>query len=281
MQFTRSVIVGVVNVTEDSFSDGGRYLEPRRALEHARGLAASGADIVELGAASSNPDAKRVPPEEEISRLQPLLDDLATLGITISVDSFQAETHRYCARRGDVAIINDVQGFPESESYPDLARASCKLVVMHSVAGRARPARAPAESRPVIEGMYRFFEARLRALESAGIARSRLILDPGMGYFLASNPEPSLMALREIPKLKASLGLPVLISVSRKSFIGTLTGRPVQERGAGSLAAELFAAIRGVDYIRTHEPAALRDAITVFGALINKSGEPLPGPDSV
>lgn len=270
MKFSRPAIVGVVNVTEDSFSDGGRYLEPRRALEHALGLAASGADIVELGAASSNPDAKPVPPEDEISRLQPLLDDLAARGITISVDSFQTETHHYCARRGDVAIINDVQGFPESESYSDLARGSCKLVVMHSVAGRARPARAPADSQPVIAGMYRFFDTRLRALESAGIARSRLILDPGMGYFLASNPEPSLVALREIPKLKASLGLPVMVSVSRKSFIGTLTGRAVHERGAGSLAAELFAALQGVDYIRTHDAAALKDAITVFGALVDE-----------
>jgi dihydropteroate synthase len=260
-------IVGVVNLTEDSFSDGGRYLEFDRALEHALELAADGADIVELGPSSSNPDAKEVSPDEEIRRIEPLLAKLAERRIAISVDSFQPETQRYCAQRPEIAMLNDVEGFPNPAVYPDLARAACKLVVMHSTQGRARPARSPADPPAVIDGIYRFFRERLSALESAGIDRSRVILDPGMGYFLASNAEASVMALREIPKLKQCFNLPVLVSVSRKSFLGTITGRAVNERGAATLAAELFAALQGADYIRTHDAAALRDGLKVLAAL--------------
>jgi dihydropteroate synthase len=116
--------------------------------------------------------------------------------------------------------------------------------------------------------MYRFFDTRLKAMEAAGIDRHRIILDPGMGYFLGSNPEPSIRALREIPKLKDRFELPVLVSVSRKSFLGAITGRPVSERGSGTLAAEIFAAVQGVDYIRTHDVRALNDALAVLLALI-------------
>ena len=263
-------IVGIVNLTEDSFSDGGRYLEFDRALEHALKLANDGADIVELGPSSSNPDAREVSPDEELRRIEPLLAALAARRIAIAVDSFQLETQRYCARRsgaGEIALLNDVEGFPNPAVYPDLARAACKLVVMHSTQGRARPARAPADPRTVIDGIYRFFRERLGALEAAGIDRNRVILDPGMGYFLASNAEASVMALREIPKLKQCFNLPVMVSVSRKSFLGTITGRAVGERDAATLAAELFAAREGADYIRTHDAAPLRDGLKVLAGL--------------
>jgi len=274
MKFAEPKIVGIVNLTEDSFSDGGRYLEFDRALEHALKLAADGADIVELGPSSSNPDAREVSPDEERRRIEPLLAELAARRVAISVDSFQPETQRYCARRGgagEIAMLNDVEGFPNPAVYADLARAACKLVVMHSTQGRARPARSPADPRAVVAGIYRFFEQRLSALESAGIDRSRVILDPGMGYFLASNVEPSAMVLREIPKLKQCFNLPVMVSVSRKSFLGTITGRAVGERGAATLAAELFAARQGADYVRTHDVAALRDGLKVLAALTDDS----------
>ncbi len=119
----------------------------------------------------------------------------------------------------------------------------------------------------MIAGIYRFFEHRLSALEAAGIARERIVLDPGMGYFLASNAEPSLTALREIPRIREHFRVPAMVSVSRKSFLGTITGRDVAHRGAATLAAELFAAIQGVDYIRTHDVAALCDGLKVFAAL--------------
>lgn len=267
MKLTRPSIIGIVNVTEDSFSDGGLYLNTDRAQEHALQLHADGAHIIELGAASSGPGAKEVAPDEEIRRLEPLVVKLTEQGVSLCVDSFQPTAQRWCINHG-VVIINDVEGFAHPEMYADLARATCGLVLMHSVQGRARPRRLSQEPDAVIAGMYRFFDTRLMAMEAAGIDRHRIILDPGMGYFLGSNPEPSIRALREIPKLKDRFELPVLVSVSRKSFLGAIAGRPVRERGPGTLAAEIFAAVQGVDYIRTHDARALNDALTVLHALI-------------
>jgi dihydropteroate synthase type 2 len=266
MKLTRPTILGIVNITEDSFSDGGSYLDADRAFEHALELRADGADIIELGPASSGPDAKEVAPEEEIRRLEPSVAKLNERGVSLCVDSFEPTTQRWCINHG-VAILNDVEGFAHPEMYADLARATCMLVLMHSVQGRARPGRLSQEPGAAIAGMYRFFDTRLKTMEAAGIDRHRIILDPGMGYFLGSNPEPSIGALREIPKLKERFELPVLVSVSRKSFLGAITGRPVSERGSGTLAAEIFAAVQGVDYIRTHDSRALNDALKVLRAL--------------
>jgi dihydropteroate synthase len=203
----------------------------------------------------------------EIRRLEPLVAKLNQRGVSLCVDSFQPATQRWCINHG-VAMLNDVEGFAHPEMYADLARTTCGLVLMHSVQGRARPRRLSQEPDAVVAGMYRFFDTRLKTMEVAGIARHRIILDPGMGYFLSSNPEPSIRALREIPQLKDRFELPVLVSVSRKSFLGAITGRPVSERGSGTLAAEIFAAVQGVDYIRTHDARALNDALAVLLALI-------------
>ena len=259
-------IVGVVNITEDSFSDGGLYLKPDAATEHALRLVADGADVVDLGPASSHPDAKEVSPEEEVRRLAPALDRLSRAGIAVSVDSFQPETQRYAASRG-VAYVNDIQGFPVPTIYPDLARAGCKLVVMHSVQERGRATRVSTDSGTIFERIINFFEGRLRELERGGIDTDRLILDPGMGYFLGDNPEPSVVVLRRLANLKRHFRLPVWLSVSRKSFLGRLTGREVHERGPATLAAELHAVQQGVDYIRTHDVRALKDALMVLRAL--------------
>ncbi len=263
---SRPRLVGVVNVTADSFSDGGRYLEPAVALEHARGLLAAGADIVELGPASSHPDAAKIPPEEEIRRLAPILDALLAEGLPVSIDSSEPETQRYGLRRG-VPFLNDIAGFPDPELYPELARAPCLLFVMHTLRSAGRASRERIEPALALDSVHSFFEQRIARLVSAGIERSRLVLDPGMGFFLGGNAEPSLAVLRELPRIRAAFGLPLMVSVSRKSFLGSLTGRAVEERGPASLAAEIYAALQGVDYIRTHDAAALRDALVVLEAL--------------
>ncbi|MGH7856518.1 MAG: dihydropteroate synthase, partial [Candidatus Binatia bacterium] len=244
---TRPSIVGVVNVTEDSFSDGGRFLDPDRAIEHALSLAGAGADVVELGPASSHPDAREVSPDEEIRRLEPVVARLLAAGVPVAIDSFRIETQRYALGRG-VAFLNDIQGFPDPEIYPDLARSRCELVVMHSVQGRGRATRVETDPATIVERIERFFTERIASLEAAGVARDRLILDPGMGFFLGNNPEPSLVVLRWIPELKRRFGLPLLVSVSRKSFLRAITGRSVDELLSATLAAEIFAATRGVDY---------------------------------
>jgi dihydropteroate synthase type 2 len=261
------VILGIVNITEDSFSDGGRFLDTAAALAHARALVAAGAHIIDLGAAASNVEAKQVAAAEEIRRLDPLIAALAADGTPVSVDSFMPEVQRFAIARG-VAFLNDIQGFPDPSFYPELAAAGCRLVVMHAVQGHGRAQRVELTAGEVWDRIHAFFTSRLDALERAGVARERLILDPGMGFFLSSRPEASLRALAGLDRLKRAFGLPVLVSVSRKSFLRAVTGREAaSELGAATLAAELYAAEKGADYIRTHDPGALADALKVMAAL--------------
>ncbi|MGH7949919.1 MAG: dihydropteroate synthase [Candidatus Binataceae bacterium] len=259
-------ILGIVNITEDSFSDGGKYLAPERAIARALELVDDGADGVDLGAASSNPDAKYVAPDEEIRRLEPVVAALGQRGVAMSIDTFKPEVQRWAARQR-VAYINDISGFSVAAVHHDLARVECKLIVMHSVQRGQRATRVATDAATVIDGMLRFFEERIGTLERAGVRRDRLLLDPGMGFFLGANADASLRALAEIPRLKKTFGLPIHVSVSRKSFLGALTGRAHTERGAATLAAELYAASQGVDFIRTHEVRALADALKVQTAL--------------
>jgi dihydropteroate synthase type 2 len=261
------LLVGIVNITADSFSDGGRFLDPANAIAHARLLAADGADIVELGAAASNVTAKSISPDEEIGRLDPVLRALAADGTKLAVDTYRAETQRCALSRG-VAYLNDIRGFPDPAVYPALAAAGCRLVVMHAAGGIGRAEPLDLDSGEVWRRIEAFFAERINSLERAGIARERLILDPGMGLFLSRRPEASVYVLTRIGRLKERFGLPVMISVSRKSFLGAITGRESPgARGPATLAAELFAASHGADYIRTHDLAALRDALTVTAAL--------------
>ena len=263
----RPRIVGIVNITEDSFSDGGQFLDPAAAIAQARRLAANGADIVELGAAASNVAANKVTPAAEISRLEPVIAALADSGTPLSVDAFRPATQRFALARG-VAYLNDILGFPDPALYPDLAAACCRLVVMHAVQPEGRARRIDLSADEVWQRIAKFFAARIASLERAGIARARLILDPGMGFFLSSRAAASVHVLARLDRLKEAFGLPVMISVSRKSFLGEITGRQSpSERGAASLAAELYAAAHGADYIRTHDPAALRDGLAVMAAL--------------
>ena len=259
-------IVGIVNLSSDSFSDGGRLAEPAAAVAHALSLVADGASLIDLGPAASNPDAVPVSAAEEMRRLDPVLDDLLPRDVPISVDSWQVETQRYALARG-VACLNDIRGFPEPSLYEELARARCQLVVMHAVQRGPTATRELVNPPGVVDRVSSFFAERVAALESAGVSRDRIILDPGMGYFLGGVAEASLAVLRALGELKARFGRPLWISVSRKSFLGTLTGRAVTERGPATLAAELWAVARGVDYVRTHDVRALCDAIAVVRAL--------------
>jgi dihydropteroate synthase type 2 len=270
-------LVGIVNITEDSFSDGGRFLDSEAALAHARLLAASGADIVELGAAASNVAASPVPAAEEIRRLEPVIAALAGSLTPLALDTSEPATQRFAVAHG-IAYLNDIRGFPDPSVYPDLAAAQCRLVVMHAVASEApeseggesegRARRVDLGPGEVWRRIEEFFTERVARLEAAGIARERLILDPGMGLFLSTRADASLHALTRLDRLKQMFGLPVMVSVSRKSFLGALTGRAAPgERGAATLAAELYAAAHGADFIRTHDPGALRDGLTVMAAL--------------
>jgi dihydropteroate synthase type 2 len=272
----RPRLVGILNLTDDSFSDGGRYLDPERAIAHAETLLGDGADLVELGPAASNPQAASVSAEEEIRRITPVMDWLLGRGTAVAVDSSRPQTQAYAIERG-AACLNDVEGFAHPAIYAALARATCRLVVVHALQQEGRAVRIETDPLATYDRMQTFLTTRLAALEAAGVARDRLIIDPGMGLFLGSNPEPSLHVLARIGELRSRFGLPILVSVSRKSFLGTLTGRPVAERGAATLSAELYAAASGVDYLRTHDVAALRDGLAVLRALAGAEPESTAG----
>jgi dihydropteroate synthase type 2 len=256
---------GIVNITEDSFSDGGRYLLAEAAIAHARELSRD-ADVIDLGAASSNPDAKSVPPDVEIARLAPVVEALRKDGRSLSIDSYVPQVQRWALAQG-ADYLNDIQGFPDEALYRELAVSSAKLIVMHSVQERGKATRVDVPPSEILDRVRRFFDARLAALTKAGIARDRLILDPGMGFFLGSDPETSFTVLRALAELRREFALPVLISVSRKSFLRRAAGVEAADAGPASLAAELFAALKGADFIRTHDPRALKGAFAIWKTL--------------
>ena len=264
--FTPPQIFGIVNITEDSFSDGGQFLAADKAIARAQKLLQDGAAAIDLGPASSNPDASDVSPEEEIRRLAPVVNRLQAIGATISIDSYRSETQRYALSK-KVAYLNDIQGFADPEIYPELAEADCKLIIMHSIHRIGKAQKIESDPKTIMDTIYRFFEERIAALETAGVQRERMILDPGMGFFLGSNPEVSFEVLRNITALRERLALPVFISLSRKSFLRKITGRGIEEIQAATLSAEIYAALQGVDFIRTHDARALSDGLKVLKAI--------------
>lgn len=254
-------VFGILNLTEDSFFDESRRLDPAGAVTAAIEMLRVGSDVVDVGPAASHPDARPVSPADEIRRIAPLLDALSDQMHRVSIDSFQPETQRYALKRG-VGYLNDIQGFPDPALYPDIAEADCRLVVMHS-AQRDGIATRTGHLRPedALDEIVRFFEARFRLATERGRCRPAHPRS-GDGIFLSPAPETSLHVLSNLQKLKSALGLPLLVSVSRKSFLGATVGLPVKDLGPASLAAELHAIGNGADYVRTHAPGDLRSAIT-------------------
>ncbi|MFN0023163.1 MAG: dihydropteroate synthase, partial [Parvularculaceae bacterium] len=188
---------GILNVTPDSFSDGGKFLDPEAAIAHGLKLAALGADAIDLGAAASNPMAKAVPPDVEIARMAPVVAALQAKGIAVSADTFSTPVQRWALGQG-VAYLNDIQGFADPSIYPELAQSKARLIVMHSVQGRGKATVTQVSPEEIWDRIFAFFDARIEALGRAGVARERLILDPGMGFFLGEDPECSLSVLRTI-----------------------------------------------------------------------------------
>ena len=202
--------------------------------------------------------------ETEIARTGRRAPALHDTGILAFHRQLPARSAALGAGRRSVDYLNDIHGFPDPALYPELARATAKLIVMHRVGSGGKAVRENVPPSEILDRIFAFFEKRLAALLEAGIARERLILDPGMGLFLSTDPEASLTVLENLPRLAEAFGLPLLVSVSRKSFLKAL-GRP--DMAEASLAAEMFAAAQGATYIRTHAPAALREGLAVLEAM--------------
>ena len=255
----RPLIMGIINVTPDSFSDGGRFAAHDQAIEQGERLAAEGADILDIGGESTRPKATPVSASEEMARIIPVIRTLAKrIKIPISVDTMKSEVARAALDVG-ATILNDVWGFQRDLGMARLAAsARCPVVIMHN-----RSEIAPDID--IIADVENFLLRSIELAEEAGVAKSNLILDPGFGF--GKTPEQNLDLIRQMRHLRA-LGYPILLGVSRKSTLGLVTGRTVpDERLAGSLAAALIGVQNGADIIRVHDVAAHVDAMALLSAL--------------
>lgn len=262
---SRLTIAGILNVTTDSFSDGNRYLDPHAAIEKGLSLIAEGADLVDIGAESSNPDGEKIPAAEEIRRLTPVIEGLKEKGVRVSVDTYKPEVMAHVISLG-VDMINDITGLRNPASVEVIRNARVPVVVMFARNTGPHAERTFRDPATVMAEIDRFFTERLRTLHESGIPDDLVLIDPGMGLFLGGTPEPSLTVLRHLDELKR-FGREIYLSASRKSFIGRVLNRPIHERGVGTLAVELWAYWHGVSYIRTHQPQPLREAVRIIQAI--------------
>lgn len=262
-----TTIFGVVNLTRDSFSDGGLYLEAEPAVAHGAELLDAGADWLDLGAQSTHPDSEDVSVAEELERLEPVVHALVEAGAAVSVDTFEPEVMRRVLELG-ATCINDVTGLANPAAVELLAASDARIVLMHSRSAEARADRSRHPADGVTLEIADWFRARIEQLEGAGIDPARLWLDPGMGFFLGAEAAPSLAVLRGLQSL-AAIGPPVLVGTSRKSFLGEVTGRSTDQRGPATLASELWAATHGAEALRSHDVRALADALRVWRAIEN------------
>jgi dihydropteroate synthase len=251
--------MGVLNVTPDSFSDGGRFLAPERALEQAAQMIAAGADIIDIGAESTRPygDARPVSAEEEIRRLQPVLPRVVALGKPVSIDSMKATVVEWALQQG-AAIANDVWGLQRDPGMAAVVASSgVAVIVMHN-----RDQADPAID--IVADMLAFFDRSLAIATQAGIARHNIVLDPGIGF--GKTPGQSMIALARLDELRG-FGLPLLVGASRKRFISAVSPSEPQQRLGGSIAAHLIAAQNGARIIRTHDVAETVQALRVAQAI--------------
>ncbi len=261
----RPLIMGVINVTPDSFSDGGRFFSAAAAVAHARQLIAEGADLLDVGGESTRPGAAPVTLDEERRRVLPVLEELADAGVPLSVDTQKPELMREAVAAG-AAMVNDVNGFQAPGALAAVAGSNCAICIMHKQGNPQTMQQAPQYADVVVE-VRDYLQQRVAAAVQSGIAGDRIVIDPGFGF--GKTLEHNLELLRQLDAI-AALHVPVLAGLSRKSMIGKLTGRESGDRLAGSIAAALFAVQRGAAIVRVHDVAATRDALAVWNA-VNKT----------
>lgn len=259
------LLMGIVNVTPDSFSDGGSFTDPQRAIDHALQLAADGANILDLGGESTRPGALAVPVDEELRRVVPVIERLRQqTDRLISVDTTKAEVARQSLQVG-ADIVNDISGLTFDSEMPSVcADTGCGVIAMH-IQGTPQTMQNDPQYDDVVASVCRFLSDRLRFLEEAGIPRERIVLDPGIGF--GKTARHNIDLLSRIPDLKA-LGRPVLIGHSRKRFLAKVLGRPVDERTSGTIGVSLAVAALGADIIRIHDVRETRDALLAWHTIL-------------
>ena len=260
----RPIVMGILNVTPDSFSDGGTFNSPAAAVEHARRMVADGADIIDIGAESTRPGAARVPAAQQITRLRDVLPAAARIGAMVSVDTTLSEVAAMALEAG-ASIINDVSaGRDDERMLPLAASADCAVVLMH-MPGEPATMQRDIHYDDVVADVRAFLAGRLEAARSAGVRPERCIIDPGIGF--GKRIEHNLELLNRLAELR-SLARPILVGPSRKRFIGELTAEPeASRRAAGTIAACLAAFDRGATIFRVHDVREVRQALSVAAAI--------------
>jgi dihydropteroate synthase len=257
-------LMGVVNVTPDSFSDGGLYLDPEAAIAHGRQLVDEGAEILDVGGESTRPGAERVSVEEELGRVVPVVEGLAGGGAEVSVDTSKAAVAAAALDAG-AAIVNDVTALRgDAEMAPLCAERGATVVLMHML-GEPRTMQEDPRYDDVVAEVKAFLAERLKAAVAAGIAEERVWLDPGIGF--GKTGAHNMELLRRLGEL-CELGRPLVIGTSRKGFIGRLDGSPAGERLGGTIASSVLAAAEGAAVLRVHDVAEVRQAMAVAAAVL-------------
>jgi dihydropteroate synthase len=259
----RPLVMGVVNVTPDSFSDGGLYVDAKQAVAHARRLVAEGADILDIGGESTRPGSATVALDEERQRVLPVLEALAGCGVPLSVDTRKPEFMLEAIDAG-AAMVNDVTALTAPGALEAVAKAPVAVCLMH-MQGDPRTMQESPSYQDVVREVRNYLAQRVAAAEQAGIARNRIVVDPGFGF--GKTVEHNLELLRSLAEFR-SLGVALLAGLSRKAMLGKLTGREPQERVHASVAAALLAVQNGAQIVRVHDVAATRDALAVLRAVM-------------
>jgi len=253
------LVMGILNVTPDSFSDGGQFFDPAVAIAHARQMAADGADILDIGAESTRPYGGMQPVslDDELGRLKPVLPEAAGLGLPVSIDTVKAKVAAWALEHG-ATILNDVWGLQRDGDMARVAAAhGVPIIVMHN-----REAADPAID--IMRDVKAFFARSLEIAERAGIARERIVLDPGIGF--GKTPEQSITMIARLGEL-GDFGLPLLIGLSRKRFINSVSPSQPHERIGGSIAANVLAVLGGAAIVRVHDVAETVQALRVLAAI--------------
>lgn len=259
------LVMGILNVTPDSFSDGGRFTSLESALSRAEQMIADGVDIIDIGGESSRPGAPPLPLAEELRRVLPVVYALRDCGKPLSIDTYKPEVMREAIMAG-ADMINDINGFRAEGAAEAIRDSDCALCVMH-MQRDPQTMQAQPYYQDVVREVSEFLQERVRQLESAGIARGRLCIDPGFGF--GKTLTHNIALLKNIGQIQQQLGLPLLAGLSRKSMLAGITGKAVEGRLAGSLALALAAAANGARILRVHDVAETVDALKVWQAVSN------------
>jgi len=260
LKMHKTKIMGILNVTPDSFSDGGLFVDVNKAVEHAKQMIKDGADIIDVGGESSRPGSDPITIEEELKRVKPVIDQLKEIDVPISIDTYKPEVAEECIKAG-ASIINDITGLGSDKMIEVAVKYKVPVIIMHML-GNPKTMQQEIFYNDIIEDIKNFLKEKVGIARKAGI--KGILIDPGIGF--GKTTEHNLLILKKLGEFK-SLGCPISVGPSRKSFIGNITGLPVDERVEGTIAAVTIAIMNGADIVRVHDVKECKRAIQIADAI--------------